>query len=761
MRRMTSGEGDRLVEAFFAFPNQLGLEDLEDRPGRTAEAALRLFRQLVDDARTGDGRPILLPRVDDQGTQWYALISDPHLRRVIAEDIKAFVGATYCDLSQLSAPLDPNDPIDQAARRWLGDEGVPLRFRVPPSQRSAAIGAIVSLRRAWDERPRHLIRTPDGTAVMLRVLNRAIATGDSALAETVLDRVRSSGRLSSANITFSTIRVLEVSDRWSEMLDLEEIGVLLAIPRPRAVTQALLRAVYWTELADHLPTGETPDAETLNTAFAAMSGVVLPRYGALFRAVDGLKAREALLLFALRAAVADPPRGEEIERLAEGLEDDDPAQSLIASVRRHIESTSEVGLLPSPESAFASESVKAEIRRAATAQRKRIAEAQSALEAFARGPSTETASAALAALHVLDPEEAKDMETAHRYQRAATRARGLIPPGETALPDGWVQWSHGLRTAPNWPGASDILEVAADSWPIDPLLDGVVAEDFALTLMDARSQGGRDATARSLDHLVPSAEVAVGSGLDVTALGGRLITVLLADDVVTEADWTFVVGLLDAVLDGIGRRGYVEILDELSSSLADRASPAIIDASLAVLEMAAFHPAPDPEALSALATVVIGNCRRFTHRLHRDQLAILDIACKDIGEDYARQVSELAERVFETAESPTANEQASLSGQLIGVYTLEEPAAMRAKTAIESAYPGVRVETNASHVATQALRRLAQTADQMVIATRAAKHAATLEIDLILRKRDLRPIFPAGKGATSIIRALRDRVSAT
>src|SRR5262245_33813330 len=158
--------------------------------------------------------------------------------------------------------------------------------------------------------------------------------------------------------------------------------------------------------------------------------------------------------------------------------------------------------------------------------------------------------------------------------------------------------------------------------------------------------------------------------------------------------------------------------------------------------MAAFHPVPNLASLNALAGVVIGVCERFGHRMHRDQLSILQMACQDLGSEYEAQARELEQRLESDTDSAGGRYEGSLSGQLIGIHSLEEPAAARAKVAIEAAYSGVRVETDASHVATQGLRRLAQTADQMIVATRAAKHAATTELDSILRKRRLRPIFP-------------------
>lgn len=753
-------DGDQLVGVFFAPPNKLRLSDLTEQSPGTTDEVRDLFGRLLEDARAGDERPVLLPRVDDQGTLWYALAPDRRLRQMIGEDIRSFVGPTYADLGVMLEPLDHDDPIEAAILARIGSRGTVLRFRVGVEQRRAAIAAISAMRSAWEIRPRHLVSAVGGTAVMLRELNRAIASSDSDLAEAVLDRVRSSGRLSSANVAFSTIRVLEVGERWAEILALDEVGVVLAIPRPRAVTEALLRALYWTEIADGVRIGSTPDPQSLKAGLNVMRDRILPRYAALFRAVDGFRSSEAILLFALRAAAANPPRVDEVERLAETCAPDEQTRSVIDALIEHLRDSSVPTAAPSTESSFATEAVEAELRRAAEERKTHVREAEFALEAFGRGESPKTAKEALAVLNRLTPEEASELADIHRYEPIVARLHTLVPPGEDEIPDGWVAWARGLQAAPQWTGASDVLELAADSWAIDPLLSDEAAENFALTLMDARLEGGRDAAARALDVLVPSAESAVGRGGDVTSLGSKLVTVLLADEVVTEADWNFVVGLLDVVLEGIDTVRYEELLDELRGTLVARTSPAVIDAALAVLEMAAFHPVPNADALDALASVVIGVSDRFAHRLHRDQLTILELCSKDLGGTYEEQARELVQRLDSGSDGAEGDlYEKSLSGQLVGIYSLEEHAADRAKLAIESAYDGVRVEIDASHVATPALRRLAQNADEMIVATRAAKHAATVELESILRRRGLRPIFPAGKGATSMLRALRERVA--
>lgn len=49
---------------------------------------------------------------------------------------------------------------------------------------------------------------------------------------------------------------------------------------------------------------------------------------------------------------------------------------------------------------------------------------------------------------------------------------------------------------------------------------------------------------------------------------------------------------------------------------------------------------------------------------------------------------------------------------------------------------------------------MAHTADYLVLVTQAAKHAATGEIQKILRQKGEDPLFPIGKGSSSIISSL-------
>jgi hypothetical protein len=90
----------------------------------------------------------------------------------------------------------------------------------------------------------------------------------------------------------------------------------------------------------------------------------------------------------------------------------------------------------------------------------------------------------------------------------------------------------------------------------------------------------------------------------------------------------------------------------------------------------------------------------------------------------------------------------------IGIYTLSENAARHAKEYLEENIDNVKILLNHDKAATEALRHLAHTSDYLVLVTQVAKHAATGEIQKILRQKGVDPLFPIGKGSSSIISVL-------
>ena len=117
-------------------------------------------------------------------------------------------------------------------------------------------------------------------------------------------------------------------------------------------------------------------------------------------------------------------------------------------------------------------------------------------------------------------------------------------------------------------------------------------------------------------------------------------------------------------------------------------------------------------------------------------------------------IQELFENITFEQKQITENPWDKYTDKTIGIYTLSENAARHAKEYLEEQIENVKIILNHDKAATNALKNLANTSDFVVLVTQSAKHAATGEIQKILRQKDRQPLFPIGKGSSSIISSL-------
>ena len=149
---------------------------------------------------------------------------------------------------------------------------------------------------------------------------------------------------------------------------------------------------------------------------------------------------------------------------------------------------------------------------------------------------------------------------------------------------------------------------------------------------------------------------------------------------------------------------------------------------------------------------ILGQAQVLAHRLGPQDLLPMELLAKDFGVDPA---SIDALRRSDESDEPTP-QLVDLSGKLIGIYTLAEAAGSRAKASLEKMFPGCTVEVNSDIVATEKLRNLARTACIFVFAWKSSSHAAFYCIKDALPSGE--PIWAAGKGTASIMRAVLDNL---
>ena len=92
----------------------------------------------------------------------------------------------------------------------------------------------------------------------------------------------------------------------------------------------------------------------------------------------------------------------------------------------------------------------------------------------------------------------------------------------------------------------------------------------------------------------------------------------------------------------------------------------------------------------------------------------------------------------------------------IAIYSLTESVLKRVEGILKKILPGIKVHLSHDKGGNNQLESYAKTADIFVIVTSSAKHAAT-EFIQKNRPKDKTTLFAAGKGSSSIIRALEEQ----
>ncbi|MCV9379194.1 protein DpdD [Hafnia alvei] len=224
------------------------------------------------------------------------------------------------------------------------------------------------------------------------------------------------------------------------------------------------------------------------------------------------------------------------------------------------------------------------------------------------------------------------------------------------------------------------------------------------------------------------------------------LTLLAADDIHFEQDVRLGGLLLDKCLTGqFSVSEYQDALDACEAIWSKSASLRALAYAIETAEILLDSPSVDHSLMQkywvSLQTAALRRWDRLDNSL---QMLIRILSCSYLGAE--------AESAFPSQLEQNAvmsSLQRDLKGKMLAIYSLTEGAARRGKDALMKLYPGLMVETNHDHVATQALVNMAQKADFFIFASGSSKHQAFYTVSDC--RKDI--IYPSGKGASSIVAA--------
>ena len=232
-----------------------------------------------------------------------------------------------------------------------------------------------------------------------------------------------------------------------------------------------------------------------------------------------------------------------------------------------------------------------------------------------------------------------------------------------------------------------------------------------------------------------------------------LFVVIAVDDQVSLPQVSALLKVVDVRLQlGVTIADYRELLAQLSSAINAVDTPAVATIALESIEVVIAAASPAPSERQAFLIAVAAVFQRWYRRIDKADFVLLRHFAEELGVADA-----VTQPEPERGESDSRSEWDDLDGKRVSLYSLQESALRRAALVVSELCPGARVTTFHDHVGSPSLRTASTTADVFVLATGAAKHAATTFIEAHRPSGSI-TLYARGQGSASLVGALRERL---
>lgn len=699
---------------------------------------------------------VALPRVRDDGrVQWYILCRSSRAARFARDEVRGFLGPTYSDYEGRPTVLDPQDTVEAAVLASYGNNG--FRIEVPRRElldtARERLSLLISLR---NERPTRYARRIRAAGRVLREFEYALLAGDGTAAADCIEELRSSGHLSAANLVFLEVRRLAASGHWDAILALPELEALLAMVRPRRVTEALVRAVYSSRLR------EFEDGNRASEAVERFRHEIFNRFRDLYRTRGNISGYEVDASFLMAAAVSTPSRPEIAQPTLAAYPPESAHYQYLAALAGLIPSA------PAPLQARALDSARAAFAEADVDRAYGLAielppsfDRCALLLRCARDMGT--LSAAGVALDSLDtlPDHDRVRLDQHvvlsriRDGLASLSTAAVATPDQAKvtadIPSTWPMWLRRLTAQDPWKGAVPAAEIAAREWSVTSFLQNPSSvQETADLLLGDRPPWGQVSLRDAMPYFL---EFCVAAGADprLKPVYENLFLAIAIDGQVSLPQVAALLRVTDMRLQlGVEHGDYIEMLAQLMTAIQAVESPSVADTALEAIELLISLPCPDNREREQFVLRAVSLLQRWYRRIDVAQFALLRTYAEELG-----MAATIPSQDQNTGADQEVSEWTALDGKKIALYSLQESAIRRVADVVGELCPGARVHTFHDHVGgSPALRAASTTADIFILATAAAKHAATMFIESC-RPKSLVTLYARGQGSASLLDAIR------
>ena len=703
---------------FFQAPNELRLDSGIAPLDHLVATASELLA-------TDPPSPIVLPALITGVTHYFALAFTTDQARTLRQLLQSHIGPTWTNFDGQSVfGRTTNDPLEQAAIAFVGDARRVYRFQVAPSERVVVLKSIQMLLKATLIAPRRQARIFLPIGRLIGDLVDACAAGAEDAAGAAYAILAADHRLSEANRLFLQVQILAAFERWQALEDHPSLGTLLKLARPSLASDALAR----------LAMSKLPDLPDLD-AFAP----VATQFNALIESVSAIRSAAGARYYTLWALTNGELPLTLRRRLMEAGWSADPVVVAL------------VGPDVGPD-ASATHATVEELRTRARASIE-AGRFDAAVELLSELP-TDAADLPAVLESVTHTLTAKAVALLERHRELH---------GDELLRSSCTPTSRNTSTVDTIALPQRLIEIFATVTTRERLAEHTSSMERT-GLAELRAPGGTGAVCQAIDHLTfndgperltPGLDLCIdlvrdlktsdAPAVDVRSLSYSVLELWAFHDATGDrhraARMVHLAG--DLVELGLGVQTFDEVVELLRAGWDPFCTDADLPIGLDLLEQLIAYRPDDSESLYKFAAPMLS--RIGIHNVSRIPSAALAVAV-DIAPSFGLSI-EISPPV--PAESLIAGQV--MPGTKIALYSLQEQALERAAKILRGRHPNLEVLVSSDHVATDALRTAARTADLLVIMDRAATHAATIALKA---ERPTAPIrYAAGKGSTSLIEA--------
>lgn len=643
---------------------------------------------------------------------YYIVSSSEKEWRLLFPMIKAFMSPSVVEPSCAVKHLDQHNPIDKV----LMPLGLKSVLKVPVPKNTIANHPADKVYEKIFERMYelykqtvfHQVSYPEHTSVLLERFKDALKFNDDFEALSCMQQIKNEQRLDALNIIFMEIEYFYAKQDWQGIMELDQLDQVLITRKPLQIRMHLVETLYYTYLENDINNPKRV-LKLITRHFLSLLSVKCPA-----NATDIVK---TVYFIAVEGKVID---SSSIDKIIGTIDDN---KILLSETKQNVKKI----YTDTNQKDIEDSKVDIISVRAVTIE----ASNEDSVESITKAK-----------------EQFEQLPVEDQLIIEETLTNDDIVEKEI-LPTSWIEWVSNLSNE-EFLNSQEIAEKGVEEWLIsEQLNDTVSIKNIVEEILGLNELGVKKFIKSTPDIIEALArDVNYPNTLHLPLYIGVLELISL-NDVQDHRSLYITQDLTSLILElGPNREEYKETMEYIGIIVEHVNGKKFINWLLDYAEIIISENSKDEQLKNSVIEKILNNLYNQSEWIEEYHLKLIFKIASTV--DLVELFSEISFEADETQEDPWEK----YTNSIIGIYSLTESALRHAQEYLEEHIEGVRVITNHDKAATTALQNMANVSDYQVLVTQSAKHAATGEIQKILRKKNKDPLFSKGKGSSSIIAAL-------